>query len=255
MPTPLALHRPLATARARIFAFPHAGGGASAFTRLRAALAAHDVELCPLQPAGRENRWGDAPSESVEAMALEFADAIGGLPSLPFALLGHSFGGLVAYATASVLQARGHVASHFIASGSAAPQTEREAIDHLDKAAFRQKMLGLGGIPDLILQDEDLYAMFEAGIRHDMRLGSAAAARSSGFVLSCPVTVYCGSEDRAASPASAGAWQKVASRPIGLRVFEGGHFFLYADPERTAAGLMEDLNLPPRVSISSSLAI
>ncbi len=250
MASPLALGRRLPAARARIFAFAHAGGGASAFSRLRAALAEHDVELCPLQPAGRENRWDDAPSPSVEAMAREFADAIGGLAELPFALLGHSFGGLVAYVTASVLHQRGLAPMHFIASGSVAPQTRREATDHLDSGAFRRRMLDLGGIPEAILENQDLYAMFEVGIRHDMRLGNAVRL-PQGYILPCPVTVYCGNKDRAAPPQSAGAWQRFATGAIRRRIFDGGHFFLYSQSERVVTALVHDIDYKSGSSLFS----
>jgi medium-chain acyl-[acyl-carrier-protein] hydrolase len=239
----LSLYRPLADARYRIFAFPHAGGGASAFLKLRTALAIHKVELCPLQPPGRENRSADPAHRRIEDLAHEFSTAIESLPALPSAFLGHSLGGLVAYVTLCLLRQRKAVLPvHLAVSGSLSPALRQAASTPLSPGALRERILALGGIPDAILADPELFGMFEAIIIDDIAMGDAYCY-SPAAPLSCSVTVYCGNSDQAAPQSLALAWQAITTQQLHIRTFEGGHFFLYADPERTAAALVEDLGL------------
>ncbi len=244
----LSLYRPLAGAQYRIFAFPHAGGGASAFMKLRNALAIHQVDLCPLQPPGRENRSCDPAHTTIEDLADEFALAIASLPSLPSAFLGHSLGGLVAYVTLCLLRERGaELPFHLTVSGSLSPALRNAAAEPLQPREMRERILSLGGIPDTILADPELFNMFEAIITADILMGDAYR-HVPAAPFSCPVTVYSGDADRAAPLIHAEAWQTVTTQPLRMRTFDGGHFFLYADPGRTAAALVDDLGLCARAA-------
>lgn len=242
----LSLYRPLAGARARIVAFPHAGGGASAFIKLRTALAAHQVELCPLQPPGRENRSRAPAHTDIEAMACEFATAVDSLAPLPTAFLGHSLGGLVAYLTARHLAGTPSAPAQLVVSGSLAPDLRTAPDPQTPCRSDRERVLALGGIPDAILADPDLLDMFTALIIADIRMGEAYRHRPSA-PLSCPIIVYSGSGDRAALPELAPAWQRFTAQRFSTRSFAGGHFFLYADPDQTADALLADLgwHAPP----------
>ncbi|HZH03347.1 MAG TPA: thioesterase domain-containing protein, partial [Myxococcaceae bacterium] len=56
--------RPRPNARVRLFCFPHAGGGASAY-RQWADLVPEWVEICAVQLPGRETRFGERPFEAL----------------------------------------------------------------------------------------------------------------------------------------------------------------------------------------------
>ncbi|MGW5731366.1 MULTISPECIES: thioesterase II family protein [Streptomyces] len=105
---------------ARLFCFPHAGSGASAFSAWPAAI--DDVEVCPVQFPARENRLAEPHYDTYENLA---ADLIGPLtPRLdrPYALFGHCAGALPAFETAVLLAELGlpRPACLFV-SGQSAP--------------------------------------------------------------------------------------------------------------------------------------
>ncbi|MBB3996743.1 thioesterase II family protein [Aureimonas pseudogalii] len=242
-PAALSLHRPLPGAALRIAAFPHAGGGASAFRGLAAALGARGVELCPLQAPGRENRIAAPFHRTAEAMAAEFAAALATLAPLPTVYLGHSLGGLVAYLTARLRTADGAPPHHLVASASLSPLLRcgrGAAAERPSPASFRERILALGGVPEAIAADPDLFALFEPAIRADFELADRYQ-HETAEPLPCPITVYSGLGDTAAPAAAAPSWQGLTRAPVRRRSFEGGHFFLYRQPDATAAALIEDL--------------
>ncbi|WP_062207090.1 thioesterase II family protein [Aureimonas sp. AU12] len=242
-PAALSLHRPLPDASVRIVAFPHAGGGASAFRGLAVALATRGVELCPLQAPGRENRLSAPLHRTAEAMAVEFAAALATLAPMPTAYLGHSLGGLVAYLTARLRTADGAPPRHLVASASLSPLLRcgrATTPEPPSPTRFRERILALGGVPEAIAADPDLFALFEPAIRADFELSDRYEHRAAE-PLPCPITVYSGLGDTAAPDAAATSWQGLTAEPVRQRSFEGGHFFLYRQPDTIAAALVEDL--------------
>src|SRR5215467_15883288 len=86
--------RPNPAARLRLFCFPFAGGGASAYRPWADASPRH-MEVCPVQLPGHEDRFQEQPLTNANAMAREVAREIGSLSEKPYALFGQSMGTLL----------------------------------------------------------------------------------------------------------------------------------------------------------------
>ncbi|MGH6679076.1 MAG: thioesterase II family protein, partial [Bradyrhizobium sp.] len=98
---------PIARAHAAIqlVAFPHAGGGATAFYPL-AGLLPEAIELRAVQLPGRETRLGEAPFTRLPPLIDALADALGDSLRVPYALFGHSLGALIAFELAREFRRR-----------------------------------------------------------------------------------------------------------------------------------------------------
>src|SRR6185295_11175567 len=83
-------------ARLRLFCFPYAGGGASAYRGWATALPS-DLEVCPVQLPGRESRLREAPFTRPEPLIQTLADVLEPHLDLPFVLFGHSMGGMISF--------------------------------------------------------------------------------------------------------------------------------------------------------------
>src|SRR5262249_34945814 len=117
----LVFPRPVATPRARLFCFPFAGAGATAFRAWAEALPA-DIELVAVEPPGRAGRIAEAPVTSVKM----FTDGL--FPSLlahldrPFAFFGHCLGGVTAFESAWRLhEEHGAMPCHLFVSAARPP--------------------------------------------------------------------------------------------------------------------------------------
>ena len=95
---------PDTVAEVRLFCLPPAGGGASGY-RLWIARLAPRIGVLPVQLAGRESRFVEAPitsaGEAVERLAEVIDDETAN--GTPFALFGHSMGALLAFDLACTL--------------------------------------------------------------------------------------------------------------------------------------------------------
>ena len=95
--------RPNPQARLRLFCFPHAGGGAS-FFRPWIGMLSPDIEVCPVQLPGRENRLKERPFNQFSPLISELAQALRPYLDRPFAFFGHSMGALVSFGLARHLR-------------------------------------------------------------------------------------------------------------------------------------------------------
>src|SRR5262245_31171546 len=86
---------PSATATRRLFCFPYAGLGASAFRTWIGPLAP-TVDVCAVQLPGRETRQSERPRTQLMPLAEEAAAAILPFTDVPYALFGHSLGAILA---------------------------------------------------------------------------------------------------------------------------------------------------------------
>ena len=88
--------QPAPGAQSRLFCLPYGGGGASAYSPWARKIAS-TIQVCPIQPPGRENRHAEMPITRFDRLIEVLVEALGPLLDIPFALYGHSLGGLAAF--------------------------------------------------------------------------------------------------------------------------------------------------------------
>jgi medium-chain acyl-[acyl-carrier-protein] hydrolase len=223
------LLRPLCPgeARLRLFCLPYAGGGASAF-RVWTQAIAPQIEVCPIQLPGRENRLLEAPFTDVGALVDALATALEPAIDRPFALFGHSLGALIGFELIRHFRRRGWPGPVcFFASACRAPQLPRpgEPIHALPEGAFLDALRRLKGTPERLLQDRELMQLVLPALRADFALVETYAY-APGARLDCPVAAFGGEADTTVGLADVAGWADQAGRDFSLRMLPGGHFFL-----------------------------
>jgi pyochelin biosynthesis protein PchC len=232
----------------RLFCLPHVGGGASAFAGWIDPLAPA-VDVCPVQSPGRENRLGEPPMTRMDELVDALASALLPFLDVPFALLGHSMGGIVGYELAGELWRRYRlVPSMLIVSSSSAPHLVdhgRTALEGLSDAEFvRTVHKTYGGIPDALADQPQLLAAFLPALRGDMALMDSYRPLDRPPVRA-PLLVLGGTEDRAVPPAVLEPWSEYAARGFTLRMLPGGHFHPFTG-DRFPELLADQLRKGPR---------
>lgn len=229
-------------ARLRLFMLAHAGGGASAFRGWADALPP-DVEVCPVQLPGRENRMMEAPFDRLGALVDALAGALAAYDDLPFAVFGHSNGALIGFELAR--RARRTAAAgpvHLFVSGRRAPdvRSRQPDVHQLPTDAMIAELAQLGGMPPALLEHRELMELLAPVLRADMALTETYAFADEP-PLAVPITVYTGAEDAKVTREDAEAWARHTAGGFRLREFSGDHFYLFAQRDRVAATLSSDL--------------
>ncbi|MFD9907618.1 thioesterase II family protein [Streptomyces sp. NPDC059063] len=223
-----------AARRARLVCLPHAGGAAGIYRSWSAALAP-DIEVVPVELAGRDGRVREPPLWDMDALVADVAQRLAGLDDgqdpVPYALFGHSLGAIVAYETAREMQRRGRAPAIVIASGSEPPHrvAENSRDRHLlPDDAFLREVLRLGGTSADVLREPELLRVVLPRLRADYSVAETYVHRR-GALLTCPLAVYVGDADPTVRHDLLTDWAQVSSghgQPVASRRFPGGHFYL-----------------------------
>jgi pyochelin biosynthesis protein PchC len=222
----------------QLFCLPHAGGTASFFAPLAAAvgrLPAGGVEVVAVQYPGRHERFGEPCFEDLRELAAAVAQVLAPRASAaPFALFGHSMGATVAFEAALLLESRNLVATTLFASGRTAPGAPRKLAEPTDDRSLVANLRKMGVTDSRLLEDPDLLELVLPAIRADY-----TAVRDyrfeGGANLRSPITALVGDEDEFVSVEDARGWRQHTDAGFELRVFPGGHFFLAEHSEALAA--------------------
>ncbi|MFD8544537.1 thioesterase II family protein [Streptomyces sp. NPDC059649] len=224
-PSPPAVRQPGATA---LFCLPGAGASAGLFAGWDEDLPA-TIEAFALEPAGHGLRTDEEPHTDLDTLLADLMDAVRPYAGRPLALLGHSFGAVLAFELALRLEREGTPVRHVfpVAARAAAVRTGsppgREPTDEELKARLR----ALGGTPAPVLDDEEMFALLLPALRADFELTDAYRYRA-GDLLDCPVTAFAGADDTVVPWASVKAWGACTRGRFTVHRVPGGHFFPFA---------------------------
>lgn len=224
----IAYRKPLPRARLRLFCFPYAGGGASIYRGWAAELP-EEIEVCPVQLPGREQRLREKAFTRVEPLIAALADGLAAELDRPFAFFGHSMGALLAFELAHRLRAQqGPEPVHIVASARRAPQLppDEDKTYLLPEPEFRAKLREIEGTPEAVLEHEELMELLSPLLRADFELNDTYEPFERP-ALDCPITALGGLEDPDVTREHVEAWGKVTTGHFRLRMFPGHHFFLH----------------------------
>lgn len=196
-----------------------------------------------LQLPGRGRRSAEPSPIRLGDVIEATAEAVSTLDGPPAVLVGHSFGGLLAYGVAAELEARGCPVARLITVAAASPSFWRAELDTAsDLAAFvgtrTQQVLTNGGAPAQLLAHRD----FGARARHLTEVDVQLSAY--GFeprALHTPITAVVARDDTVLATSAADGWALVAAGEFRRIDVPGGHFFYRAAPERLVAHLRMDV--------------
>jgi surfactin synthase thioesterase subunit len=229
----------------RLVCFPHAGGSATAYLPLARALPA-DFDVVSVQYPGRQDRYREAPFTAlaplVEAVAEELARELAADSGRPYALFGHSMGALIAFETARLL-ARGELPGpqRLFLSGRGAPGLRTSAhYDLYDDADVLADVRRLGGTDQGMLDDPEVLEMVLPALRADYRALGTYRWRG-GEPLAAPITALTGDRDPMVTVQDVRTWREHTSGDFAVKVFPGGHFYLFDHIGQVAAAVTEGL--------------
>jgi surfactin synthase thioesterase subunit len=161
----------------------------------------------------------------VEALAGVLAAAA----DLPFALFGHSMGGLVAFELARILRDRGYPQPvHLFVSASAAPnwRQPRRPLSRAADGELRKELEALNGTPPALLADDDLMARMLPALRADLAVLEDYEYRDAP-PLDVPITVFGGAFDRVVRFSALDGWRMETAAGSRLLMLPADHFFLH----------------------------
>jgi acyl transferase domain-containing protein/surfactin synthase thioesterase subunit len=234
--------KPQLQATLRLFCLPYAGAGASIF-RSWAETLPSEIEVCAIQLPGREDRLGETPLTRIAPLVKTLAAILQPHLEIPFAIFGHSMGGLVGFELVRELRRQVcPLPSRLFMSGIRAPQLPdlNLPIHRLPEPQFLEALQKLQGTPEAILQNAELMKLLSPAIRADLAIAEnyiyAAEAK-----LPCPITAFGGAQDPLVRSEDLAGWKDQTQSDFALHMFPTDHFFLHRDRDGLLAAIATTL--------------
>ena len=225
-----------------MFCFPHAGGGASTY-RTWAATLPGDIEVCPVQPPGRESRLREPSYTRLAEMVPPLADALKPYMDMPFVFFGHSLGSLTAFELARELRRRSWtLPAHLFISGRCAPDLppREEVIHALPEAEFIEKIRAMNGTPDEVLQHQELMKLLVPILRADFTTHETYEYKEEE-PFDVGLSAFGGLSDHEVPREDLEGWKKQTRGRFRLRMLPGDHFFITGSKDLLLESVARDL--------------
>jgi len=218
-----------------MFLFPYAGGGPAAFGKWPAELG-KSLDVYIAHYPGRGSRFKEPPIKRIPILVESFIQAFQPLLDKPFAFLGHSFGGLIAFELAREIQPQ-----VLFISSSRAPHipNPHPPIRDLPDDEFFETLQKFNGIPAEVAEHSELMELLLPMLRADFE--AFENYRPNSHQLTCPIIVFGGLNDSHVSWEHLEGWVSHTSAGFKSQYFPGDHFFINTAHESVIATINAEL--------------
>jgi medium-chain acyl-[acyl-carrier-protein] hydrolase len=225
----------------RLFCFPHAGGGISAFYQWHKYFN-EEIELCFIQLPGRDRRINEAPYTQLSQLIDDLIRYITPFTDKKFAFLGHSMGSLISFELTRKMRLMQNLSPiHlFLLAGSAPHLYTYEPIHHLEENDFIEEVRKFNGIDEIIINNKDIMRSFLQILKADFKL-----VESYNYIVDdpvdCSISVFGGISDPFVNRENLMSWKDHTTNNFKIRFFQGDHFFLKNNVDEIIRNIHEDL--------------
>ena len=226
----------------RLFCFPYAGGGSAFYHRWTSSLP-KDIQICPVPLPGRESRLTEKPFTNMESLITSITCFLQPFLDEPFALFGHSMGAMICFELAQYLRKNFQLTPNkLFVAGCRAPHVPLPDVltYHLPVTEFLRELQQLGGTPEEVLNNIELMELLMPTLRADFKLIETYSYQEYQ-PLSCPITVFGGSQDFKVQHNSLQAWNQHTTGDFKLNILSGNHFFIHSHQSELLRLLNQEL--------------
>jgi len=214
-----------------LFLLHFAGGNRYSFQFLTSYL--KDFEVIPLELPGRGRRMGEDLLRNFDIAAADlYEQVVRCLDGPDFLIYGHSMGAYLALRVANMLERSGLHPAYLFVSGNAGPGIRDSRNRYLmGREEFIEELKKLGGIPEELIEDQELFDLFEPVLRADFEIAESNDIDQDPPV-SAPLFAMMGSEEEDVESIS--NWSRYTRSAYRHEVLTGDHFFIHRHPEKVA---------------------
>jgi external thioesterase TEII len=223
--------------KSQLFLLHFAGGNCYSLQRIAPYLKDFDVILPELP--GRGKRMNECLLRDFDLAVLDLYEQITRkLTAADFLIYGHSMGAYLAIGVANLLEQAGKTPACLTVSGNAGPGIRtRQDLYPLEREDFIRELRKLGGLSNEILEDIELFDIFEPILRADFELIEKNISRNI-LPTKAPLFAMMGSREENVNDIS--NWGKFTTSYFDYEILEGNHFFIFKHPERIAYNIQRN---------------
>ena len=211
-----------------LFCLPYAGGSEMMYYKWRSYLEP-SVKVYPIELKGRGKRYNQQFYENIDEAIEDIYNLIKDeIDKSDYAIYGHSMGSLLAYELYYKIEKMGNRnPKHIFFSGYGAPSIikEREITYTLPDYDFMKKIIELGGTPEEIINNKELFDLFLPIIKSDIKILETYDYKERENKIACNISILNGDKDSLKFREII-EWQKHTCKESKIYTLNGNHFFI-----------------------------
>jgi surfactin synthase thioesterase subunit len=209
-----------------LLCIPYSGGSKYSFLPLLK-FSPEFLNPIVLELPGRGGRSKEGLLDDIKKMELDvFGRALKYING-PYAIYGHSMGGLLSYLLVkNIVRNRLNRPVHLFITGTTGPSAGyRHKYHSLSKKEFLEQIRKFKGMPDEILDNEDMMDFFEPIMRSDFKAAETYTYQDTQ-PFDIPISVVIGDEEDMEYE-DVRAWEKESNARVEITKLNGNHFFIF----------------------------
>jgi external thioesterase TEII len=216
----------------QLFLLHFAGGNCFSFQFMRPYLT--EFEFIPLELPGRGKRINERLLTDLDSASKDIFGQIRSLLSGDhFLIYGHSMGAVIALKVAGLLEAMDIFPIQLVVTGNPGPGVKRDKVRSLmQDEEFKKELKEIGGMPEEILSNKEIFDFFEPILRADFEVAEAADNELLPLI-NAPIYAIMGSGEERTD--EIGSWRLFTRSGFESKILQGGHFFIYDHVQTIAA--------------------
>lgn len=227
----------------KLFCFPCAGGSATMYFKWKKYFP-EIIEILPVELTGRGSRANEPYYDTFNELIIDLTEFVKNklFPGEKYALLGFSMGGIIVYEVYKSLERENvSLPKDLFIIAKESPDTAVKKICHLPDDLFLKEIISYDGIPEVVLNNDDLLRFYLPTLRADFKLIEDYNFDDNTENIKCDITVLWGENDRSVVKNGIYNWEKYTSFSFYNYSFSGGHFFMNDHVEDIANILINKL--------------
>jgi surfactin synthase thioesterase subunit len=214
----------------QVFLLHFAGGNCYSFQFLKPYFI-NNLEFIPLELPGRGKRMGDNLLNNESDAVSDYIRQMRALRNKKsYIIFGHSMGASLGLRVTKELENIGDPPASLVVAGNAGPGTgERKYRSRMNDEELKEELRTLGGVPEEVLENEDLFNFFAPCMRADFELlENLKELDAENYKIKTPITAVMGDEEKTANEIE--NWGRFAANAFRHKLLKGNHFFIHDHP-------------------------
>lgn len=214
--------------KVKLFCIPYAGGSSSIYLSWKKYFK-EEIEIYPVELAGRGKRFDEKPYTNMEDILNDIYNSIkDDINDGEYMIFGHSMGALLAYELIHMINENGdNKPKHAFFSGKGAQHIPvlKESIYKLSDHEFMKKVYSLGGTSKELLDTKELLEIFIGVLKADYEAIDKYEYHDRRYKFEFPISILNGIEDKLTKDCIS-EWSIHTEKECNIYNFPGGHFFI-----------------------------
>jgi external thioesterase TEII len=234
----------------QLFLLHFAGGNCYSYDFFKQKIKNKSISVYALELPGRGKRYHESLILNKKDAIDDYVEQIKSIRNdEPYIIYGHSMGATLGLSVVKQMEEENDAPLQLVVSGNPGPgvkefdendfETEKDRY-RLPDSEFKNVLRELGGIPEEVLENKELFDFFSPIIRADFQVLEKGGYIEQNIKIDCPIYAIMGDSEKRSIHID--NWKNYTRSNFKFQILSGNHFFIHDHPDEMMNILLKCAN-------------